>query len=277
MQRLLMRIGYRWVGATAATAAVVFLIVWYSLHPLLGPVRALLLSLLLATTLTLSFAGILVLGVLAGPLHERLRSTITANAAAGHSLRHLLGSDDFPALGGWSLEPDAAVALVRAVEQHQPQRILELGPGASTELLLRCLPAGAQLVALEHDKGWAQHVREQVRERTGRSPDVRHAPLTSVAIDGWRGKWYDVRAMEELSDIDFVVVDGPPGPQRSLARFPALPLSEPLLAEQAHIFVDDSARPDEGRILGRWLQRPGVRLVGGGPNWALLVRETSAD
>lgn len=277
MQRLVMRVGYRWLGLVLSFALLTFVATWYAFTPLLGPIRLLLVSIVVTATITLSLLSLMLLGLLAGPLHENLRATVTSNATAGFSLAELLGSDDLPALGGWSMEPDAAVALARTAVQHCPQRVLELGPGASSELLLRSLPQGASVRALEHDAGWLEVVRRRISERAGGRIELHHAPLRHVITDGWRGMWYDLEGLEGLHDIDLLVVDGPPGPSRALARFPALPLLEPVLADRALIFVDDAGRPDETTIVERWLRRPGVRLLDRGPNWVLLVRDVEAD
>jgi hypothetical protein len=66
------------------------------------------------------------------------------------------------------------------------RRIVELGSGVSTVLLARLLHQrpprdGFQLVAVEHDAGWAEWVTEQLdREGIGSGVSVVLAPLCRI-------------------------------------------------------------------------------------------------
>ena len=56
--------------------------------------------------------------------------------------------------------------------------------------------------------------------------------------------------------IDLLVVDGPANPPEvgGWARYPALPVLDPLLAAGAIVFVDDVHRDGERRMVAAWLE-----------------------
>ena len=50
-----------------------------------------------------------------------------------------------------------------------------------------------------------------------------------------------------------LVIDGPSGFIQPLSRYPALPMLYDRLAQDAVIYLDDAARPDEREIATLWL------------------------
>lgn len=163
-----------------------------------------------------------------------------------------------PLLGGWALSPSGVLQLLELVESVEPRLIVECGSGASTLYLaeaLRRLGQQSSLIALEHDAEFAMQTR-QALERAGLSDiaEVRHAALEPLQVGDWSGKWYDLNALEGLSDIGLLLVDGPPEGTGDLARFPAIPLIQAKLASNAVIVLDDARRDDEQMIVERWMQ-----------------------
>jgi hypothetical protein len=77
-------------------------------------------------------------------------------------------------------------------------------------------------------------------------------------------EWYDL-GLVDLPDnsVDFLVIDGPPSTTGALARYPALPLLERMLADEAVIILDDANRMDEVEDVARWFKEyPGLRHLG---------------
>ena len=66
--------------------------------------------------------------------------------------------------------------------------------------------------------------------------------------------WYDLDALEDVTSIDMVIVDGPPGNIQRLARYPALPLLADRLSDKAVVVLDDCFRHAEKEIVARWLR-----------------------
>jgi predicted O-methyltransferase YrrM len=228
------------------------------------------LAAVVAGLLTLLGWCLLLLIFIAGPLAEVIRRTITTNAAAAWTLEGELANRPRPSFGGWAIEPDSAVALVRVVTEARPSLVLELGPGASTELLSELLGPSARIVGLEHDATHLERLRHRLGRNSSASVEIRHAPLVARTLRGWSGRWYDASAFADLSAIELLVIDGPPGPGSYMARYPALPMLRDRLAPGAAVFVDDTARPDEERAVQRWIDDHGLELLHRGANHTVL-------
>jgi len=138
---------------------------------------------------------------------------------------------------------------------------LECGSGTSTLFLARALQlkGSGRLIALEHMEEFLEPTIEALkRHGLDDVAEVRHAPLSEVEIDGDTYLWYDPSSILDLSDIDLLIVDGPPGSTGTRARFPAYPLLNERLALSALILVDDLQRSDERAVVDAWLETGGV-------------------
>lgn len=175
-----------------------------------------------------------------------------------------------PPSAGWALQPSGLLELMHTVKRLQPRLVLELGSGTSTVWLAYALrQTGGHLISIDHDESFAEHTRTMVsRHQLDDVAEVRVAPLTPVTIGDQIYRWYDQDAMADLAGVDLLVVDGPPGRDQPLARYPALPVLRDRLAPDAMIFIDDTERPDEQTIVRFWLEEFGdltteVALFGG--------------
>jgi hypothetical protein len=92
------------------------------------------------------------------------------------------------------------------------------------------------------------------------------APLVDHVVEGETWRWYDLASLPRLPLAGLLVVDGPPGGLRPLARYPAMPLLEDRLTDTAIVVMDDTRRSDERLIAERWAARPGA--------WRLEFRDT---
>jgi len=128
---------------------------------------------------------------------------------------------------------DAAL-LARAAAGAR--RILEFGAGASTQVLARSAPAGAEIVTVETKPAWVERTRENFR-RLGISREVRFVP--------YRGFW---RAVE--GSFDLILDDGV---DRLRARFAER--AWPMLAVGGSMFFHDTRRPRDARVALRQVER----------------------
>ena len=161
----------------------------------------------------------------------------------------------FPATGWWALSADTVLYLSDYILERRPKRILEIGSGASTIWLgTFAQRIGAQYVSIEHDESFAAHTRSMIDEHgLAETVDLRHAPLTPLAIDGEEFSWYDRAAFEDIGDgFDLLVVDGPPEATGDMARYPAMPVLADRLAPDATVVLDDVHREAEAESLRRW-------------------------
>lgn len=160
-----------------------------------------------------------------------------------------------PPLRGWAVTPDLGLMLVSAVFEENPLTIVECGSGSSTLLMayvLRELGAG-HIFSLEHDVPSKERTEAMLRRHgVDDRVTVLHAPLCEHSLNGEKFQWYDTSSLPSFEAIDLVFVDGPPSFRRDFARYPALPTFWPKLRSGGLVFLDDSARPGERRVVERW-------------------------
>jgi predicted O-methyltransferase YrrM len=188
------------------------------------------------------------------------------------AIREYLGRRDFDQLGlaalealpgcflPWSpfaMRPGAILTLLNEVITTDSQVIVECGSGLSTVYLGRLLRQRGygHVVSLEHDKKWGDLVERWLNaDGLADLVDVVHAPL----VDGW----YDRQVIPSVSDIDLLVVDGPPAyvPETAECRYPALPYFYPSMRDGATVILDDILRAGESAIVERWSRELPVSL-----------------
>lgn len=160
-----------------------------------------------------------------------------------------------PPTRGWAASPDFLLELARHARSARPLTVVECSSGASTVVLARCMQLNGQgkVFSMEHDADYARLTRAQLK-RHGLEDwaQVLDAPLRPYRLGDEEWPWYDVAGLGTGTEIDLLVIDGPPQATRSLARYPAGPLLFPRLARGASVFLDDAGRPDERTILQRW-------------------------
>lgn len=165
-----------------------------------------------------------------------------------------------PPLGGWAASPDLLLHLVDLVKVTRPATVLECGSGSTTLALALAIDRHdlpTRVVSLDHDDYYADQTRATLAEHgVAAHATVLPAPLVPTGLEGHATRWYDVRPLAALPPFDpaaILVVDGPPGTTGPLARYPALPLLAPYLADGATVLLDDQARDDEQQVTARWL------------------------
>ncbi|WP_226656256.1 class I SAM-dependent methyltransferase [Leifsonia sp. LS1] len=183
-----------------------------------------------------------------------------------------------PAPGGWAATPDTLLLLVdRILAAEEEPLVVECGSGTSTvwiALALRARGAG-RVISLENDAEYAAATRAAL-SRLGLSDwaDVRHAPLQRVRVRDEDALWYSAEAIDDLSGITLLFVDGPPGHFGPRMRFPAVPLLAGRLSTGALVVLDDIDRPDEQAVEAEWTahtwEGTSFRRAGGSDRAALF-------
>jgi hypothetical protein len=175
------------------------------------------------------------------------------------SLYRLLdGKIDFPPTRRWAVSPDFLRHVAEHVRRHAPRTIVECGSGTSTVVLAHLLNALGQdghLYAIENHMPTIDAVRVQLRRHDlERFVTLVAAPLAERQYAGIETPfhWYDLGADAVPAGIDLLIVDGPASTVNENARYPAGPELLPKLSRDAHVFVDDTGREDELRMLRWW-------------------------
>jgi predicted O-methyltransferase YrrM len=160
-----------------------------------------------------------------------------------------------PSTRGWAASPDFLQQIARHALEKKPEVVVECSSGTSTVVLAKCmhLNGSGKVYTLEHDPEYAQATRNQLA-RHGLTvwATVLDAPLHSHTIKGEAWPWYTDGVLPADRQIDMLTIDGPPMNIRALARYPAGPILFPRLSAHAAVFLDDSLRQEEKKILETW-------------------------
>jgi predicted O-methyltransferase YrrM len=157
-------------------------------------------------------------------------------------LLRLLNLDaPIPSTRSWAASPDVLLTLLHHAKQSNPKTILDLGSGMSTLVLAKSAPA-ARVFSIDNSAEYAGKTKEMLSLHKVTNAEVRVAPLKAHAsgVD-----WYDVSKLADVSDIDLLFIDGPPGSKNDRARHPALTECLSKLSPHAIIVIDDAGRDGE--------------------------------
>ena len=164
-------------------------------------------------------------------------------------LRRLdLPGDALPHLGSWKADTGLLTLLLDHVLAHRPRLVVEFGMGASTLVLARALQlaGGGRLISFDQHADFVAATGSWLAEHGLR------AELHAVALrpaEGWPGLWYDHGPLP--SDIELLLVDGPPWAVHPLTRGAAATLFD-RIAPGGTLMLDDGARPGERLVARRW-------------------------
>lgn len=163
-----------------------------------------------------------------------------------------------PPMRKWAISPDFGMLLYNLLMEHQPTSVVELGGGVSTVITgyYFAKSEDGAVHAFDHHPLFTSLARQNVdAHQLIDVARVSHAPLTDVTLNGETWQWYDPRAFDDVSEIDFLTIDGPPQQDnpRDMARYPALPILFDKLQSGAIILMDDTHRSHEKNVAERWL------------------------
>jgi len=162
-----------------------------------------------------------------------------------------------PPTKGWAASPDFLLKIAETINEHSPKIIVEASSGASTIVSAYMLKkkGGGKVYSLEHDSHYAEKTRKMI-DKHGLNDYVKiiNAPLKEYNIGDSKWKWYETIMLNEISKIELLIIDGPPHNTQKLARYPAIPLLDEKMAEEAIFILDDASRKDEKKIVKNWEQ-----------------------
>jgi hypothetical protein len=111
------------------------------------------------------------------------------------------------------------------------------------------LNGGGRLMSYDQHAGFVEATAMWLAGH-GLSAVLRHAPLVEDPST-WSHTWYDLQSLP--SEIDLLVIDGPPWTQNPFVRGRAEVLFE-RIAPGGMVLLDDAARPGERVVAARWRQ-----------------------
>ena len=156
-------------------------------------------------------------------------------------LRLLNLSAPIPSTRSWAASPDVLLTLLELSQSSTPARILDLGSGMST-LVLAKSASQATIISIDNSAEFAGKTKKMLETHGVTNVDLRVAPLTPHRSGV---EWYDLSKFEDISDIDLLFVDGPPGSKNPKARHPAIAECVAKLSPRAIVVIDDAGRDGE--------------------------------
>lgn len=143
-----------------------------------------------------------------------------------------------PYHGEWRATPDFIAPIVSHIRKSRPSLVVELGSGVSTYWIAKALSHNGtgRLISIDHDERFMLETKSHIYA-AGMSDVVefRFAPL------GGEPLWYNRSEIENISDIDVLVVDGPPV-NLGADRAEAVKFFCNRLSDEGSIYFDDASR-----------------------------------
>jgi hypothetical protein len=161
----------------------------------------------------------------------------------------------FPPMREWAGSPDFLLEIAGEILKRRPETVVECSSGVSTVVAARCcqLNGTGHVYSLENAPEFAEKTRNQLNAADlGAWATVVDAPLRPYTFEDKAYSWYSLTNLPER-DVDFLIVDGPLGKLNEQARYPAGPVLIPRMTGRGIVVLDDSNRPDERKIIERWL------------------------
>jgi len=139
----------------------------------------------------------------------------------------------------WALREESLEALDRRLSELEPKIMVEAGSGESTAVLSK----HGYVVSLEHLPRYAMQTRALAPQA-----EIRLCKLKPFFTLAGTFQWYDTQLP---GNIDFALIDGPPG---HIGRGAALFALWPYLSADWEIWLDDADRLHESKCLDLWAQ-----------------------
>lgn len=152
----------------------------------------------------------------------------------------------------WSMDPDSIDWLSNFIEEKKPTSVVECGSGLSTLLFAR--RNLQNFLSIEHDKHWFGLTKSRLElEELQAQVDLQLCPLIQFRLNDFLLNWYDIKQLNPFK-ADLILIDGPPGNNGILSRYPAPFLLQPYIQQGTWLVLDDGDRFQENEIIKLWLK-----------------------
>jgi hypothetical protein len=157
-------------------------------------------------------------------------------------MKELRSVKELPWNEGWAVGTMTAELILKILNEKKPKTILDVGSGLSTVLFAEWAKENnAKVISLEHQERFYNETKELL-DNYGLTADLRLVDL----IKDEHGYFYDTELPDE---IDFALIDGPPG---SIGRGATIYAIFPHFSDDFVAWLDDSHRDYEAAILAQW-------------------------
>lgn len=193
-------------------------------------------------------------------LQQKSLDDLFSQIEATIQLESIYGFDHvLPPSRGWAASPDLLIQVIDAIRTQKPKLVVELGSGLSTVWIAKALKenGGGKLVSLDHEDFFANKTAE-VLAKSGLSEwvDLRVSSLEEQIWPEGSELWYAPSTYQDLTDIDVLLVDGPPKRKGiKTYRWPAMWALDSKLSKNAVVILDDAFRDAELELGQTWAER----------------------
>ena len=171
-----------------------------------------------------------------------------------------------PPWESYMANPELLRCLWRLIHEERPNHVVELGSGLSTVVMAYALEArgNGTLTSLDDHEGYAARTRPQLSEHNlDAFAKVILTRLVRLEIDCGVPFWYALPDLRAEPPIDLLFVDGPMWHFHPRIRYPAMPMLQEYLADNATVVVDDTGKIDNSDLVPAWLaEYPALRIDG---------------
>ncbi|WP_405611259.1 class I SAM-dependent methyltransferase [Polaribacter sp. Asnod1-A03] len=139
--------------------------------------------------------------------------------------------------------------------------IIEFGGGISTVYLAKLAKTSKKnlkITTIDHDEKWISILTNILKEEELiEYVNLIYCPLDSSSLSIENNKWYSESVIKNNikgMKFDLVIVDGPLAYEKEfeMSRYPALPFINNYLNKRNSIFLDDTNRNGEKKIVKLW-------------------------
>lgn len=162
-----------------------------------------------------------------------------------------------PLFNSWTLSPDSVQQLIYLVRKYKPKTIVELGSGLSTIVIASILKDlklnQSMLISFDESEKYLGSTKSYLNKNLLEEyVSLNHCPLENIIINNKSYNWYKFNEIIlESRKIDLLIVDGPIS-NNTDSRYPAINQLFKYFNNSTLIFVDDSNRENEKRIIQEW-------------------------
>jgi hypothetical protein len=167
------------------------------------------------------------------------------------------GLGPLPPTRGWAASPDFLLKIAETIFEVKPNFVLELGSGVTTFVVNACCNSFGHCTGLsiDHDHEYLSQTEEQFRStKINNLIELKHCPLKDVEIELVNWLWYDLPLASFTTEIEVLIVDGPPRRIQKNSRYPAIMQLHTRFANKTKILLDDYNRADEQEVVSVWMK-----------------------
>lgn len=185
------------------------------------------------------------------------------NGNSFQQISSLLDFEQYLPFSDSSLNFSSLAIVLNDIVVNDRKFIVEFGTGTSTIIIAQLIKKNklenVKFISVEHNKEWYEFMLDFTKKlNVDKYVEIIYAELSPSSYSLNDCDWYNegilYNALKGEESIDCILVDGPPAWKKelSLSRYPAYNFLKPLLNSNFSIFLDDTNREGEKKIISEW-------------------------